>query len=85
MEALPSTSNPFSPISQDTTLAFSVRWDEAPKFLDILQDIPEHTDSDCEGRAWVMKANKNNGNISQNALRNWATNAWTEFVDLLKV
>ena len=87
VEALPSTSNPFSPISQDTTLAFSVRWDEAPVFLDSLQEIPEQMDisQDREGRLWVMKANKNQGNTSQNALRNWATNAWTEFVDLLKV
>lgn len=87
VEALPPTSNPFSPISQDTTLAFSVKWDEAPSFLDSLQNIPEHAEStqDRNGRVWVMKANRHNGNISQNALKSWATNAWTEFVDLLKV
>lgn len=87
VEALPPTSNPFSPISQDTTLAFSVKWDEASSFLDGLQDIPELADStqDRGGRVWVVKANKHNGNVSHNALQNWAMNAWTEFVDLLKV
>jgi hydroxymethylglutaryl-CoA reductase (NADPH) len=86
VELLPSTSNPFSPLSQDTTLAFAAKWDEASEFLDRLQNIPERLDSssDKDDRVWVLKDNKANINTSQSALRNWATNAWTEFVDLLK-
>ena len=86
-EPLPSTSNRFSPISQDTTMAFSVRWDEVFTFLNGLQQIPEYKElgEAYDGRIWVMKANRSSGNASQSALRNWATNAWIEFVDLLKV
>ena len=83
---LPSTSNPFSPISQDTALAFSVGLDEAAAFINELQELPEHNElaQDVDARMWVMNANRR-GTGSQNALRNWASNAWTEFVDLLKV
>ena len=85
--ALRSTSNPFSPLSQDTTLAFSVPWKNAGAFLDGLQEIPEHTDvpKDTEGRVWVTRASRSKGHGSQSALRNWIVNAWSEFVDLLKV
>lgn len=87
--SLPSTSNPFSPISQDTTLAFAVPFEEAPAFLDGIHEIPEYTSLSQvhheEGRKWVFKAARSGGNGSQNTLRNWATNAWTGFVDLLKV
>ena len=68
-------------------MAFSVRWDEVSAFLDGLQEIPEYKELGGRhgGRIWVMKANRSSGNASQSALRNWATNAWIEFVDLLKV
>jgi hydroxymethylglutaryl-CoA reductase (NADPH) len=33
---------------------------------------------------WIMKAVKN-GSSSTGGLRNWASNAWTDFLDLLKV
>ncbi|MCJ1383453.1 3-hydroxy-3-methylglutaryl-coenzyme A (HMG-CoA) reductase isozyme [Xylographa soralifera] len=83
---LPSTSNPFSPISQDTALAFSVNSDEAAAFINELQELPEHNElaQGLDARMWVMNAHRSKGTGSQNALRNWASNAWTEFVDLLK-
>lgn len=33
---------------------------------------------------WIMKAVKNVAN-GHGGLRNWARNAWTDFVDILKV
>ena len=85
--ALRSTSNPFSPLSQDSTLAFSVEWENVGPFLDGLQEIPEYTApaEEPDGRMWVMRASRSKANGSQNALRNWMSNAWSEFVDLLKV
>ena len=89
VRSLPSTSNPFSPISQDTTLAFSVPFNEAATFIDGVLEIPEDTKSSREnqnnGRKWAVKTSKNTGNGSIRNLRNWAANAWTGFVDLLKV
>ncbi|MCJ1320407.1 3-hydroxy-3-methylglutaryl-coenzyme A (HMG-CoA) reductase isozyme [Xylographa vitiligo] len=83
---LPSTSNPFSPISQDTALAFSVASHEAAAFINELQELPEHNElaQDLDARMWVMNTNRSRGTGSQNVVRNWAGNAWTEFVDLLK-
>ena len=89
VRCLPSTSNPFSPISQDTTLAFSVPFHVAAAFIDGVLEIPEDTSSRPEnreeGRKWVIKALRNSGNGSARSLRRWAVNAWTGFVDLLKV
>ena len=89
---LPSTLNPLSAISQDTTVAFSVPFDEASSFLDAVQEIPDIAgaftggDSDnIQKRSWVIKSARSNGDGSKNSLRSWASNAWTSFVDLLKV
>ena len=89
VQPLPATSNPFSPISQDTTLAFSVAFSEASTFLDGVYEIPEYNslskENSGEDRKWVMKASRYNGNVSQNTLRKWSTNAWAGFLDLVKV
>ena len=82
-KVLPSTSNPFSPISQDSSLAFSVPWVNAKKFLDGIRVIPERDADGIESsRIWVTKAPRSSG--GQRSLREWAANAWTEFIDLLK-
>ncbi|KAI9717874.1 MAG: hypothetical protein M1812_004401 [Candelaria pacifica] len=94
---LPSTSNPLSPISQDTSLAFSLPYDEASDFLTAVREFPNQADisrhsSDArlrtadvdEEKRWIMKAAKGTANGSQRSFRKWASNAWTEFVDLLK-
>lgn len=89
VRSLPSTSNPFSPISQDTTLAFSMDLDEASMFLDTILEIPEIHNSKIsdneESRKWIIKALRSNDSKSQSGLRSWASNAWTQFADLLKV
>ena len=93
---LPTTWNPLSPISQDTTLAFAVPDSEAPKFLASIQELPnipglQALDADGiveaaeKSRTWVMKAAKSGGQSSQGTLRLSAANAWTGFVDLIKV
>ncbi|RDW87562.1 putative 3-hydroxy-3-methylglutaryl-CoA reductase [Coleophoma crateriformis] len=93
--ALPATSNPLAPISQDSALAFSVPYSQAPEFLAKAQEIPDATglptgegairgqeaESTKEQKMWIMKAAK----VSEShSLKDWAKNAWTEFVDLLK-
>jgi len=91
--SLPSTPNPLSPISQDTTLAFAMPYGEAATFLDTVQELPNkaifHPENNPENthnsKLWVIKATKNNGQASPSTLRGWASNAWTNFLDLLKV
>lgn len=90
--SLPSTPNPLSSISQESTLAFSVPFSEASEFLDVVKELPNEAafpsslPTDVQGMtAWVMKAAKSNGNASKNSVHRWGSNAWTNFVDLIKV
>jgi hydroxymethylglutaryl-CoA reductase (NADPH) len=92
---LPSTSNPLAPISQDSALAFSLPYSQAPEFLASAQEIPnaggEVRDEKAqhgleaeplEQKMWIMKAAK--AVSARSSIKQWAINAWTEFVDLLK-
>ena len=93
---LPTTWNPLSPISQDTTLAFAVPSNEASDFLASVQEIPHRPDlpreeGDCDrgvvqkSNVWVVKAAKNGRNSAQVIRGFSAANTWTSFVDLIKV
>ena len=85
--ALPSTSNPLASISQDSTLAFSIPYSQAPEFLASAQEIP-NVDNEAVGlgvqeqKLWIMKAARAPG--ASGSVRLWALNAWSKFVDLLK-
>jgi hydroxymethylglutaryl-CoA reductase (NADPH) len=89
--ALPTTSNPLAMISQDSALAFAVPYNEAPEFLAKCQELPNvATETSApneagpmeEQKMWIMKAAR--AGETSGSVRYWATNAWTEFVDLLK-
>jgi len=89
---LPNTPNSLSPISQDTSLAFSVPYVEASRFLVAIQEVPngallnnESQDLDTHRPlVWVMEAVKSTEQ-SPRSMTSWAVNAWTRFVDLIKV
>ncbi|KAL0256557.1 3-hydroxy-3-methylglutaryl-coenzyme A (HMG-CoA) reductase isozyme [Diplodia seriata] len=91
-ELLPSSSSAFSQISHDTSLAFSIPYDEASEFLAAMQELPapagasdaqKADDGSVEEKKWIMKAVKN-ANSSPTDLRRWAIESWTSFLDLLK-
>ena len=93
---LPTTWNPLSPISQDTTLAFAVPSDEASDFLASVQEISHRPDSQAADQAyngkasqrpntWVVKAAKDSRHSTQATIGVSAANTWTSFVDLIKV
>ncbi|KAH0553032.1 hypothetical protein GP486_006772, partial [Trichoglossum hirsutum] len=94
---LPSTIGPFSSMSQESTLVFSVPLEEAPGFLPLVQEIPnEHKASEApsthepdggvepEQKKWIMKATRGDIRGSRASWSRWMRNAWAEFVDLLK-
>ena len=96
VESLPPTWNPLSPVSQDTTLAFAVPFNEASDFLASVQELPNIAISDKtqgdrnegvtpEPKSWVMKAAKNSGHATRRTMHRSAANFWTGFVDLIKV
>ena len=89
---LPSTSDLFNPISQDSTLAFSVPFDEASVFLREVRELPnevvfpnEQANDVQRTKTWVMKTPRTGENASQKTMRSWASNALMSFVDLIKV
>ena len=90
---LPSSSNSFSTISQDTSLAYSISYAEAGDFLMAMQEIsPPEDATEAQGslehgtreqKKWIMKAAKSAP--ASGGIRNWVRESWVSFVDLLKV
>lgn len=84
---LPSTESPFTTYTQDSVLAYALPYCEAPEFVTAVQEIPNDNAEEAvtrhgrERMMWIMKAAKvqTRGTVAQ-----WAKNAWSEFVDLLK-
>lgn len=91
---LPCSTNPLSQISQDSTLAYSMPYEEAPSFLYTSKEIPVSKDASQvrymddgtseEEKKWIMKAAKSSARASS-GVSLWMQNAWTDFLDLLKV
>ncbi|OSS52846.1 hypothetical protein B5807_02440 [Epicoccum nigrum] len=93
VERLPSSSSSFSTLSQDTSLAYSVPYDEASDFLKAMREIPAATadvadvqGADQEGtreeKKWMMRASRSIN--TSGGIKNWIDESWTSFVDLLK-
>ncbi|QDS70289.1 hypothetical protein FKW77_007983 [Venturia effusa] len=90
---LPCSTNPLSQISQDSTLAYSMPYDEAQSFLYASKEIPVSKDASQlrylnggtseEEKKWIMKAAKSSARAS-GGVNLWVQNAWTDFLDLLK-
>src|SRR5436305_15292292 len=85
--AVPPTANLLSPISRDSSLAFSVPWSEISDFLTAAQEIrdSEEHSKDREEKIWIMKAARSNGYGSHRTYRVLLRDGWTSFVDLIKV
>ncbi|KAK4167234.1 hydroxymethylglutaryl-coenzyme A reductase-domain-containing protein [Cladorrhinum sp. PSN259] len=89
IRSLPSTSNSFTTYAQDSALAFSIPYAQAPEFLSVAQEIPNdipvqetrETEYGREKKMWIMKAARVQ---TRSSLLKWAQNAWIEFTDLLK-
>ncbi|KAI1811826.1 3-hydroxy-3-methylglutaryl-coenzyme A reductase [Poronia punctata] len=87
---LPSTTNSITAYSQDSALAFAVKYSDAPAFVAAAQEIPNdapeqeirrNESGQDEKKMWIMKAARGN---SGNSLVRWLQNAYSEFLDLLK-
>lgn len=84
---LPSTDNPLTAYSQDSILVYSLPYREAPEFVAAIQEIPNEDAEETvtrhgrEKKMWIMKAAKVN---TRSTIIQWASNAWTGFLDLLK-
>ena len=99
VKVLPSTLNPLSLISQDSSLAFAIPYADAPTFLSNVRELPNApTDSDPSlgleeleisprggETRWVMKAAQRVDGVARRNFRQWADDVISEFLDLLKV
>ncbi|EGO51929.1 3-hydroxy-3-methylglutaryl-coenzyme A reductase [Neurospora tetrasperma FGSC 2508] len=85
---LPSTAISFT-YSQDSALAFSLPYSQAPEFLANAQEIPNavssqetiETERGHEKKMWIMKAARVQ---TRSSIVKWVQNAWVEFTDLLR-
>lgn len=84
---IPYTPNFLASISQDSSLAFTVPFDEVSAFLQAVQEIPDTSayQDEVEQKRWIMRAARNPNSGSRAALRLWFSDAWNSFVDLIKV
>lgn len=86
---LPSTSNSLTAYSQEISMALAVPFSQAPEFLSAAQEIPSETleqetrdtGNGKETKMWIMKAARVHPSSS---IVRWASNAWLDFIDLLK-
>lgn len=87
---LPSTSNTLTAYSQDSALAFAVKYSQGAEFLSAAQEIPndvpgqESRETELgkkEQKMWIMKVAKG---YTRGSVVRWIHNAWTEFLDLIK-
>ena len=87
VQSVPNTPNVLSPFSHDSSIAFTVPHENLLDFLQGVQEISDPTtDNDVgEQRKWIMKATRGTANGSRGAFKNWLSDAWTSFVDLIKV
>lgn len=86
-QSVPFTPNLFSPFSHDSSLAFTVPFEQVPQFLRAVQEIPDPSadDDETEQKKWIMRAARGPADGSCRALKLWFTDAWGSFVDLIKV
>lgn len=89
---LPTTPNTLSSFSHDTSIAIVLPFDEASTFLTGIKELPNDAtiSEDIDNlephsvQSWVMEAAKRTRE-GPRLVPNWRTNAWTKFVDLIKV
>ncbi|GFF58387.1 3-hydroxy-3-methylglutaryl-coenzyme A reductase [Aspergillus udagawae] len=83
---VPHTPNLFSPFSHDSSLAFTLPFDQVPQFLKAVQEIPDPSsdEDDGEQKKWIMRATRGPAYGSGGAIKLWLTDAWGSFVDLIK-
>lgn len=96
---LPSSKNFLSPISHESTLAFSVSSQYSADFTESVQELGVNTQTQSadeaqswqdeqsfgETKRWIMGSVKGDSSAVHRGFRRRVLAAWTAFVDLLKV
>ncbi|KAI2792580.1 3-hydroxy-3-methylglutaryl-coenzyme A reductase [Penicillium oxalicum] len=83
--SVPHTPNMLSPFSHDSSLVYTVPFEQVPDLLRAVQEIPNPVADETqeESKKWIMKAARGPTG-SRLALKIWFTDMWSSFVDLLK-
>lgn len=90
---LPSSKNLLTPISQEKTLAIALPYQSASQLIQSVRELPSPqnekvTDAygnTVEGKRWMMSAVRGDAAGQQRTFTKRMADAWTAFVDLLKV
>ncbi|KAL4783160.1 hydroxymethylglutaryl-coenzyme A reductase-domain-containing protein [Aspergillus varians] len=86
VQRLPHTPNFFSPFSHDSSLVYTLAFEQVPQFLKAAQELPDPTIDDEEGeqKQWIMRATRGPIHGPRGTVKFWLTDAWSSFVDLIK-
>lgn len=85
---LPPSKNILTPVSQEKTIAISIPYKDAPTFSHAIRELPgSHASQNppLDGKRWMMSAVKGEATGQQRSFPKRVSDAWTAFVDLLKV
>ncbi|KAL4910918.1 hypothetical protein BDW74DRAFT_3938 [Aspergillus multicolor] len=85
-QRLPHTPNLFSPFSHDSSLVFTLPFDQISQFLRAVQELPDPTieDDEEEQKRWIMRATRGPISGPNGTVSSWVSDAWSSFVDLIK-
>ncbi|KAL4979676.1 hydroxymethylglutaryl-coenzyme A reductase-domain-containing protein [Aspergillus desertorum] len=86
VQRLPHTPNLFSLFSHDSSLVFTLPFDQVPQFLRAVQELPDPTieDDGGEQKRWIMRATRGPISGPNGTVSSWLSDAWSSFVDLIK-
>jgi hydroxymethylglutaryl-CoA reductase (NADPH) len=91
-ELVPSSANILSPLSSESTLAYSLPYSESAQFIESVKELPalhgkqvevdDGSDDEPEKKQWMMKSAKKAAR--SNSMFQWFVDSWASFMDLVK-
>ncbi|KAJ5327543.1 Hydroxymethylglutaryl-CoA reductase class I/II substrate-binding [Penicillium brevicompactum] len=85
-KSVPYTPNLFSQFTSDSSLAYTVPFEQVSELLKAVQEIPNSSpeEEEEESKMWIMRAARGPAYGSRRAVKLWFADAWNSFVDLIK-
>ncbi|KAJ5863641.1 Hydroxymethylglutaryl-CoA reductase class I/II substrate-binding [Penicillium soppii] len=84
--SVPYTPNLFSQFTSDSSLVYTVPFEQVSELLKAVQEIPNpsNEEDEEESKMWIMRAARGPAYGSRRAIKLWVADAWGSFVDLIK-
>ncbi|CAI7665247.1 unnamed protein product [Penicillium bialowiezense] len=85
-KSVPYTPNLFSQFTSDSSLAYTVPFEQVSELLKAVQEVPNSSpeEEEEESKMWIMRAARGPAYGSRRAIKLWFADSWNSFVDLIK-